>query len=166
MSIKFQLEFKDYLKIMYKLQYKRAGLLIFLAIALLSTSIIFSYLQFNYLTDIDIVFIIAILGLLILYPIFTYFLSKKNFNSHRILHEKIEYIFSDQKMKTIGESFNSEIDLNHMYKVVEIKDWFLIYHNIQSANLLPKKVMEPNEIKQLRSTLNSLKGVKIKLLTN
>jgi YcxB-like protein len=83
-------------------------------------------------------FIIAVL------PFTIYRNAKKNFSTHGILQETIIYEFTDDKIKMIGESFNSEMDWTKIHKIVELKNWILIYQNRQIANVIPKESFGDN----------------------
>ncbi len=105
------------------------------------------------------------LGIYIVFirPIFVYRLYRKNFYSTKPLQENITYEFTEEKMKITGESFSSELQMNSLYKIKELNNWFLIYTNRQVANLVPKKNLTENEVLAIRSILYKTKGIILKL---
>lgn len=163
MTIETKLDFKKYLTLMYTLTFRKP-IMILLAIAglIMFGSSILYFLGYAVPVDsppyFQLVFGFFIIAFL---PFSIYWTSRKNFSSHSRLHEKIIYEFTEEKIKQIGESFFSEIDWTKIYKIMELKNWILIYHNRQVANLIPKESFGDNlpEFKQLVKS----KGIKAKL---
>jgi hypothetical protein len=81
---------------------------------------------------------------ILIYPIITYINSKKMFSSSVRLQEEITYEFTNDKIKITGETFNSEMDWAKTYKVLELKEWILIYQNKMIANVIPKELFGDN----------------------
>lgn len=166
MIIETRLDFKMYLKLMYILTYRKP-IMIFLTIVGF-TMLFFSILYligFNTLYENTPYFQIIFGFVIMMYlPFSIYLSSKRNFSTHKNLQEKIIYDFNDDKIKLIGETFNSEMDWMNVYKIIELKDWFLIYHNRQVANFVPKDSFGSNlnEFKDLVKR----KGLKAKLKKN
>jgi hypothetical protein len=158
MTIETKLDFKRYLKLMYTLTYLKP-MMIFLTIVGLIMFIgsLFYFVGFNIPFDtppfFQIVFGFFIIALL---PFSIYRGAKKNFSSHGRLQEKIIYEFTDEKIKVIGETFNSEMDWLKTHKIVELTDWILIYQNRQIANILPKESFgdDLNEFKNMVKSKN------------
>ncbi|MBC7556806.1 MAG: YcxB family protein [Chryseobacterium sp.] len=92
-------------------------------------------------------------AILIILPIFNYFGFRKSFSSNKRLQENIIYEIDEDKIKMIGESFDSEIDWSGIYKIVEYKNWFLLFQNSNIANFLPKKFLTGNQIREFRSLI-------------
>lgn len=66
---------------------------------------------------------------------------------------------TEDEIKIRGESFYMEILWSKIYKIVEKKNWFLIYQNNLSAILIPKKELSPAQIKQIQEILGSVKTI-------
>jgi hypothetical protein len=47
-------------------------------------------------------------------------------------------------MKITGETFSSEMDWSKIYKVLELKNWILIYQSKLIANAIPKESFDDN----------------------
>ena len=94
-------------------------------------------------------------------PFSIYIGGKKNFSSNARLQEKISYEFTDEKIKQIGETFNSDMDWTKIYKILELKDWILIYQNRQIANIIHKESFGDN-LNEFKDLVKS-KGVRAKL---
>ena len=148
---------------MFALTYRKPTM-IFLAIVGLIMFIgsILYFLGFNVPFDsppyFQIIFGFCLIAIL---PYSIYSTSKKNFSTHSRLQEKIIYVFTDEKIKQIGESFNSEMDWSKIYKIIELKGWILIYQNRQTANLIPKEFFGDN-ISEFRELVKK-KGIKAKM---
>ena len=89
-------------------------------------------------------------------PYSIYSASVKAFTSHARLQEPITYNFTYEKLIISGESFSAEKDWNKIYKIHELKSWFLLYDNNHVFNLISKKNMSPEEINELRAILYSV----------
>jgi len=167
MTVTTKIEFKEYLKLMYILTYRKwrtifitiIGIGMFVFLLLYYLGIINAGTK-TYNPIFQFVFaILVVLGL----PFSVYRMAKKNFSSHTRLQENIEYDLSVDKMKTKGESFNSELDWSKTYKIEEISNWFLIYQSKQVANLISKKNITETQINEMRAIFKAQKGVILKL---
>lgn len=89
--------------------------------------------------------------ILFVVPISIYFSSKKNYKTHIRLHEEVSYEITDEAIILTGESFNSEMTWDKTYKVVELRNWFLIYQNKIVANIIPKTSVgnNRNELREI-----------------
>lgn len=92
----------------------------------------------------------------------TYFSVKNMFNSNKKIQEVISYTFTDEKIRTEGETFDGDFTWNSVYKVKENREWFLIYQSAQTMNMIPKKFFTKDQISGLRSLIRENK-VKAKL---
>ncbi len=78
------------------------------------------------------------------------------------VYYKIVYDFTEEKISIAGESFNSEMNWNSLYKIVELKEWIILYHNRQAANFIPKTGIGEN-LTELRNLIQSKKDLRSKL---
>lgn len=92
----------------------------------------------------------------------TYFSLKNAFNSNKKIQEGISYTFTNEKIRTEGETFDGDFTWDTVYKVKENKDWFLIYQSAQVMNMVPKKYFAKEQILELRNIIKS-NNVKAKL---
>ena len=72
-------------------------------------------------------------------PFSIYRAGKKTFSANPGLRERIIYEITDEKIKQIGETQNTEMNWTTIDKVLELKNWILIYQNKKSAFILPKE---------------------------
>ncbi|MES2061863.1 MAG: YcxB family protein [Bacteroidota bacterium] len=164
MTIKTQIAFKEYLKLMYFLTYRK-GWTIYVSIigAIMFISAILALLHvYDYQTDPTFALVFGVFVIFVL-PGSIYFSAKKNFASNKRLQEEIEYEFTGGKMIIRGNSFSSELGLNECFKIEELKQWFLVYQSKQTANFIPKANLGQHELDELRYIFKGLSGVKIKV---
>jgi len=148
MTIETKLDFKSYLRLMYTLTYRKP-LMIFLTVCGLMM-FVFSVFYFfgSKVLFIEPPYFQFVFGLFIIafLPFSIYRSAKRNFSSNGRLQEKIIYEFTDEKIKMTGETFNTEMNWEKTYKILELKNWILIYQNRQIANVLPKNSFGENLI--------------------
>lgn len=163
MRVETKLEFKEYLRLMYILTYRKPIVFVmnFLGIALIAFSVLY-FLQILPPSSFEHI-IQLVLGVFLLtyLPFSVYIGTKRTFKTHTLIQEKIIYEFQEESVKITGETFSSEIELKRLYKIHEVKDWFLLYHNNRMMNIIPKP-KNNDEVLALREVLNSI-DVKKKL---
>jgi len=72
-------------------------------------------------------------------PIGVHRAAKRAYNSSKTLHERITYTFTPEIIAAKGETSDFTIKWQSLHKTKETKDWFLLYTNMQSAMVIPKK---------------------------
>lgn len=92
----------------------------------------------------------------------SYFRLKNAFYSNTKIQEEIIYTFTEEKVQTKGETFEGDFTWNTVFKVKELKDWFLIYQSAQTMNMIQKAKMDKDQIRELRKIITE-NGVKAKL---
>jgi hypothetical protein len=96
-------------------------------------------------------------------PLVIYSTIWKNYHSSSHLKEPTEIELTPKEIKITGESFYTVLLWPKIYKVVELKNWFLIYQNNLSAVIIPKKSFLTGEIEKFRQMLRSIPGLDIQL---
>jgi len=161
MKIETQIELKDFIRFTFKLLYsKRLYQLLFIIGIFVFTASIFQFFMENTFVDPPYAEFFVGIFLIFIYPIIIFYKAKKNFESNKILQEKVSYEFIEDKILISGDSFNSELSWGSIIKVEETKDWILIYHNKQTAILLLKSSIGENLV-PLKALISS-KNVKTK----
>lgn len=165
MKIETKIEFKDYLRLMYILTYRRPGMIIASIMGLFMFVFTLLYLvgiiqsaEFPWLP------LAFSLVILLIMPLVIFSSAKKNYKTHGRLQEKITYEISRDIITIIGESFNSQMTWDKTYKVLELNDWFLFYQNKLVANIIPKKFIGA-QTQELREIIKQ-QNVKYKLKNN
>ncbi len=159
MTVKTLITFKDFL--IFNLKNSLLRIIVFPIIAL----IFFGINYFNTNNDNREFMESASIWLMVFFVfiiIRTYFSVKNIFNSNKKIQEVISYTFTDEKIRTEGETFDGDFTWNSVYKVKENKDWFLIYQSAQTMNMVPKKFFTKDQISELRDLIRQNK-VKAKL---
>lgn len=159
MTVKTLITFKDFL--MFNLKNSLIRIIVFPIIAL----IFFGINYYNADNDNREFMESASIWLLVFFVfiiIRTYFSVKNIFNSNKKIQEIISYTFTDDKIRTEGETFDGDFTWNSVYKVKENKEWFLIYQSARIMNMVPKKFFTKDQISGLRDLIRKNK-VKAKL---
>lgn len=115
-----------------------------------------SFIELLYFPD-------AIFILLPIIIVFTVFKQTKARLSYVKLKENIFIKFNNEYREDVGESFNMKYFWKDIFKIVEKKDWFLIYIDKKCAKIIRKadlKDNQYNEVKELFSSLNIKKSLK------
>lgn len=103
----------------------------------------------------SLMYVMVILLIMIWIPIRTRQKIKKDFESNRTLQEEITYQFSNEKIVIIGETFHSEVSWTTIFKIIELKEWFMFYQGNNAVNLIPKKNFTVEEKYGLRNIITS-----------
>ena len=159
-AISFQLEEKEYVKLMFFLTYRKP-IIIFCTIAG-AVMLTFSLLHFAglYMVNSQSPYIPLVAGffMAVYMPIAVYRNAIKTFRSNKLLQERINYLFDLEKLSVQGESFNSELAWKNIHKILELKNWVLIYQNSAVANLIPLKSFEPNQLASFKTLIKEMSG--------
>lgn len=155
MFIKTQLTEKDFINATFVVSYNKPSMKIFTGIMLLG--LVFAIINAIFLSDTTYQSFIVPALMLIAFPLITYFTAKKNFATNARISEMVEYIFGDKDLIMKGESFNSQVSWEKIYKVTQTKNWILIWQNKQFANLIPKRDIWDGQIEELKEILISHK---------
>lgn len=104
------------------------------------------------------------LGLLftVFLPVFTIWSAWKQYNSNRRFNEKITYLLDTVWIEVMGESFETKLTWEKIYKVRETKNWFLIYSNKNMANIIPKNSLNQEQILATRNLIKSIDDLDFK----
>jgi len=165
MIIETKIDFKKYIKLMYILTY-RGKLMIYTSILgfLLLIISIFYFFGIIEMTKFPWIPIFTVIMINIVIPISVYYTSRKVYYTNARLQEKIVYEITQDLIIITGESFNSQMTWDKTYKVLELKEWFLFYHNKFTANIISKERIG-NQTQELREIIKS-QNIKYKLRNN
>jgi hypothetical protein len=138
-TITTKLDFKKYSNLMFRLTYRKPMMIVLtiLGFIMLITAILYFVgipIPFSSTPFFPLFFGVYTL----LLPLFIYRTSRKNFSTHKRLHEQITYEFNDGKILITGESFKSEMDWVSLYQIGELPNWILLYQNRMIASVIPK----------------------------
>lgn len=159
MTVKTQITFKDFL--MFHLKSSLPRLIVFLLILLVAFILKESAdgnTENNLLHSVPLWFVI-LLGFM---AIRSFFSIRFAFNTNRNIQERIDYTFTGENIHIRGETFEEDFTWSSVYKVKELKDWFLIYQNAQVMNMVPKKFFTREQVSEFRNLIE-INKVKAKL---
>ena len=155
-EIESQINLKEYIKLMYSLTYRRPLMIIMTIVGLL---IVIVSLKNAIVRDhwVDFPYQTLFFGiiLLIFIPASIYWNAKKNFNSTPRIKERMVYTFEPEEFHILGESFNSSMSWDKVFKVQETKGWLLIYHNKIVASLIPRSSFSAEEYRQVKDLISA-----------
>ena len=156
--------FKEYLSLMFKLTYSKPTMIVILIVDLLMICwITLSLNQFQGIPAVTFFQFSTVVLITVIQPAFIYITIRGNYRSSTHLTEKMDIEFTPDQVKLTGESFYTEHAWANMFKVIEWKNWFLIYQNTLSAILINKKYFSPEEIKEISILLKTIPGLKVRL---
>lgn len=165
MKIKSKVNFKEYVKLIYSLTYEKTMLRVLLGVAfLILLWIIFFNLDIFDLPK-PLIYQYATLVLIaVVQPAGIYFTIRRTYKSSNQLQETSEFEITPKDFKINGESYYMEVKWEKLFKIVEKRNWFLLYQNSLSAILIPKKEMSPKDISSFMQILKGIKDVPVELL--
>jgi type VI protein secretion system component VasK len=155
MTIEFQLKEKEYIVLMLKRAYPKVLLLSAMLLCLLGWVIFpgFKTESLKYLSHPAALTFFVLL--LLVYPLFILVIKfKRNFRSNKMLKEQLKITFEKDFMEFQGESFTSRVQSSRLYKIAELKDYFLFYQSKNVFNIIPKRAIGNNiaEFKRIIKT--------------
>lgn len=165
MTIKTQVSFKQYAKLLFGLTYQRPIMKLLLGVALLLILWIAFYYLGMFNLPLPIIYQYITLGLIVVaQPIVIFTTIYTVYHSSFQICESLELELLHEKIKIHGNSFYMEVKWEKLHKIIEKREWFLIYQNSLSAIIIAKKDMKPTEITEFRKILNDLDKVPVQLL--
>lgn len=159
MTVRTQITFKDFL--MFHIKSSLLRLAVFLLILLLFFIIkesVDGSTEKDLLQSVPLWFAILILFI----AIRSFFSVRFAFNSNKNIQESITYIFTDNKIRMVGQTFDEDVPWSSIYKIKENKDWFLMYQSAKVMNMVPKKFFTKDQVSELRNMIKT-NNIKAKL---
>jgi YcxB-like protein len=161
-----QMDFPAFVKANFILSYKRPAMIIMSILGVFMLIMAIPY----YLETGEMKTLIwqLILGgyFLILLPLIIYLKSKKLFHSKSRLTERMEWTVDYEWIAIKGETFESKMTWDKVYKVLETKEMFLVYQSKLVANFISKSAMSAEQVQAFRKIVKGVLGLKSKLRTD
>lgn len=89
---------------------------------------------------------------------FVYFLGmKRAYKANKRAAETIKYTFNSDNLLIQGESFNSAMSWEKIYRVTVGKKWLLVWQNKQMANAIPVSSIPANGLDIIKNILTKHK---------
>ncbi len=164
MIIKTNISFKKYLKLLFRLIYKKAIMKLILFVDFVMIVWIVGYYSNIFpFPEPTIYQFITLVLITIVQPVVIFKTVWRNYKSSNHLSEQLKIEITASEIKLQGESFYTEIKWIKIFKIVELNNWFLIYENTFSAIIIPKNAFQEGELIEFVNILKGIKGVTIKL---
>jgi hypothetical protein len=157
MNIKTMISFKEYVKLLYTITYKKPIMILLVLIDLVTFLWVISY-NFELLTIPKPSYYqyLTLILITIVQPFVIFTTIRANYNSSSHLREPLEIEFTRDEVKVKGDSFYMELKWIKIFKVLELKNWYLIYQNNLSAIIIPKKSFQNDQEEKLREMVRSI----------
>lgn len=142
-----KLSVDDYVKVNYYMFYRK-----WVIKGMTGFGLFFILLSLFTLVSADFSWFLFLFGLFITagLRIQIYFAAKRTYKTDGRVAEKIEYQFDNEEIRITGESFNSRLTWDKIYRVTENKDWVLIWQNQLIANVIPKRDFKDNDFESFK----------------
>jgi hypothetical protein len=164
MIIKTQITFREYIRLLYGLIYRKPVMILLMLVDLaMIVWIAGFYSGVLPLPEPTIYQYITLVLITIVQPLVIFNTLWRSYRSSNHLQEMLEIEFTDQEIKMQAESFFMEIKWEKVFKVVEYRNWFLIYQNTLSAIIIPKGDFRGGELPEFISLLKKIKGIPVYL---
>lgn len=164
MELKAKVTSRQYIKLLYGLTYEKPMMRALIGVAVILLLWIVLYHLHIFDLPKPLIYQYITLGLIVIVqPIVIYTTIIRNYNSSNHLRETLDIKLTDTAIMIRGESFYMEILWIKIFRIVEKRDWFLIYQNNLSAILIPKKHLQDSETNDVRDILRVVKDVPLKL---
>ena len=152
MIIEYKIEQSEYIKLMFFQTYKKPIFILTLILGLINLYfVIISLFLYEAFDDFTSLFIVIFA--LMFYPILLYVRFRNFYKSHKILGLRTITEIDDNGFSDIGEGFEAKILWQNIYKIKEIKNWILVYHNSTAYGFMPKRTMTKNQIQEFRNII-------------
>lgn len=164
-KIKVRIIFKEYLKLLFGLTYRKPIMIVILFVDLIMiTWITLFVLRLNGIPGVTYFQFTTVALITFIQPAVIYNTIRKNYQSAAHLKEKLEMEFTRNLLKIQGESFYTELMWVKTFRVRELKKWFLIYQNNLSAIIIPKKAFTKHQQSEFRDFLKNIPELELHLL--
>ena len=164
MKIKVQISFKEYICLMYSITYKKPVMILLICVATVMLLWILAFhLEFFPVPEPTRYQYFTLVLITVIQPLFIFNTLRRNYYSNNHLKETVEIEFTESEVIIAGHSFYTELLWKKLFKIVELKGWYLIYQNTLSAVLVPKKSLHPKQSQEIRAILRSISNVPVHL---
>lgn len=93
-----------------------------------------------------------------------YFRIKKSFKTNQSFQNPIHAKINLEEIDFKGQGFDFRVEWSNINKVIENKNYFLVYTSDRVANIISKTNLKANQISEFKSIINSVPNLKHQLL--
>src|SRR5436190_3563920 len=139
-AIKARISFRQYAALLFRLTYTKPALIVIVSVGLLMAAWVLGHAWgLSFLPEPRFFQYVTLVLIFLVQPLFILATIRRTYVSSDHLGEPLEMVFDAEHMRITGRSFYTERAWARSFKVVELKDWFMIYQNTLSAVLVPKR---------------------------
>lgn len=133
----------------------------------LCCALYFLFLFSGHTEDLSLILYAGFISLIyFLIPAAIYNRTKKSFLSSRRFSEPITWEMDAERIKAFGKEFESQFSWSMVTRVAESNTSFFIYHNNQTASIIPKRNLSDSDISGFQSLVISIPGLISELWMN
>lgn len=152
LSITTKLTFEDFRKVNFYFLYRKRAAKISLVLGIILLLVIITpYVTGTpFWTQFPAIPLAIALMLTVVPPYSIFRTARKNYDSNKMINEKITYAFDKDTISVSGESFHSKLSWDKLYEIKVTKTWFLIWQTRQIANVIPRRDISDNQIELIK----------------
>ncbi len=164
MKIKYQITIKEFIKLKFLLLFRKPlTIIVCIVVLILLVADLRKYIVFNYPLQTIYASLFLFIWCFILLPIYCYIKFRKEYKSNKLVSLKTVSEIDANKICDTTDTFKTETSWENVYKVKELRNWFLFYYSNNLFGFAPKRAFSENQIKELRNLIIN-KNVKSDLL--
>jgi len=161
-EIEASVDFRQYLKMIFLLSLPRLLPFILLTLGVIISVFYLSSADRN--TNWLLVTTVSFVAIILLFAFLIYQSARKQYKNAPVLHQRIKYFFTDDRVEVAGNSFNSTLGWDMLIKAKEVGSFFLVFGTLNTAFFLPLSAFEDEtQIDEFRRLLREKFGKKAKL---
>jgi hypothetical protein len=163
-AIKARISFRQYAILLFRLTYAKPALIVIVSVGLLMAAWVLGYgvglsflpaPQFYQYTTLALIFVVQ--------PLFIFSTIRRTYVSSDHLREPLEMVFDGEQIRITGKYFYTELSWAGLFKVVELRDWFMIYQNTLTAVLVPKRAFKGRQQREFKRLLGRVGVLDLRL---
>jgi YcxB-like protein len=143
-TIVAKIQYIEYRNLTFRLLYTNPAILFLNIFALTSTFVGLMQLQYIHFAMMGLAFLVGI-------PLLLIRQTRRNFSTNSAVKETITYTLDATNISVAGDSSQTLIAWSSLYKVKELKGWFLLYVDRNVAHFVPKRSFQPDELIKFRN---------------
>ncbi|MBK8497956.1 MAG: YcxB family protein [Flavobacteriales bacterium] len=165
MTIRTKITLKEYTKLLFPLIYRKPMMIVILCAGVAVLGWVVGYaLGLEFLPEPQIFQCITMALIVVVQPLMIFLTIRRTYISSNHLLEPLLMEFDQERIRMTGDFFYMEVIWAKTFKVVELRDWFMIYQNTMSAVIAPKRSFAPGEVDEFRRMLRSIPGLDLHLV--
>lgn len=166
MKVEYKISEKEFVKLNFYLLYRRP---IIILMGILCLIILYFCLRYYFKYHQPVTEMLGSIFLLAYFiafmPVIYYFRFKRSFKSNNAISQRTVSEIDENYIIDITETSKVKTTWDNVYRVEELNSWFLLYFSKTSFGFLPKRVLQKNEVEELRGIILST-GINAKLKSN